>query len=379
MLQNDIDFLILGGGCSGLSLAYYLSFLPNNFNILIIENKLLYNNDKTWCGWRINNHAFLSCCKTFWYSFYFKKANPYYSIITSSIPYENIRSIFFYKKVLNRIQNIYNIKSYNNKIINIKEYNGYVAVKLTNGKYKNARWVLDTTPKPINFSSYSPWKYQTFFGIELYSTKNFKFFSTPYLMNFYINKYLQYNQVNFIYILPLKTNNFLFEWTIFFSKDVFFIKTLFKFYLNLQIGKSNYQILREETGHIPMAYITNKTTLKNLAQIYGCYIRTSNGFSFHEIQKWAIKCAYNISINKKLILPKISYFFIFLDYIFMKTIELYPKISLLLLTNIFYKTNSDSLIYFFTNYYKFLDLLNILFFIKPKFFLLYTIFLNLFN
>lgn len=377
MLKTDIDILILGGGCTGLSLAYYLSFLPNNFNILIIEHKTLYNNDKTWCGWRTKNHAFIKCCKTFWYSFYIKKANPYYSIINSSIPYEYIRSIIFYKTILNRIQNIYNIQYYNNKIINITEYKNYISIKLNNGKYKNARWVIDTIPKQIKI--YSPWKWQTFFGIELYSNNIFNFFSKPYLMNFYINKYLKYNNFNFIYILPIKKNKFLFEWTIFSNKDIFIINNLLIFYINLKIGIYNYQILRKETGHIPMANIKNKTKINNLAKLYGCYIRTSNGFSFHEIQNWAIKCAYNISINKKIILPNIPYFFIFLDYIFMKTIEIYPTISLVLYTNIFYKINSNSLIYFFTNTSNILDILNILFFIKPKLFLLYTIFMNLFK
>lgn len=376
MFKKDIDILILGGGCTGLSLAYYLSFLPNNVSILIIENKKLYKNDKTWCGWRTKNHAFIKCCQTFWYSFYINKANPYCSVITSSIPYENINSIFFYKKILNRIQHISNINIYHNTFLKITEYKNYVSVKFKNETYKTASWAVDTTPKKIK--SFSPWKWQSFFGIELYYKNIFTGFSKPYLMNFDINKYLKYNQVNFIYILPNTRNNLLFEWTIFSYKDNCFINNLLVFYINLMIGKYNYKLLRKETGHIPMAYVTNKNKIKNLVKLYGCYIRTSNGFSFHEIQKWAIKCAYNISVNKKLILPKISYWFLFLDYIFMRTIELYPKISLFLYTHLFYKTNSISLIYFFTNNSKLLDLLKLLFFIKPKCFLLYTIFLNLF-
>ncbi|AGI27208.1 Lycopene cyclase [Candidatus Portiera aleyrodidarum] len=373
----DIDILILGGGCTGLSLAYYLSYLPNKCNILIIENKTLYHNDKTWCGWRTKNHAFITCCTIFWYSFYIKKAKPYYSIINSSIPYEYIRSIFFYKKILNRITNISNIQYYKNKIINIKEYKNYISIKLNTGKYTNARWVIDTIPKQIKI--YSPWQWQTFFGIELYFNNIFKNFSKPYLMNFYLTKYLKSNNFNFIYILPIKKNKVLFEWTIFSNKDIFIINNLLIFYINMKIGIHNYKILRKETGHIPMAYIKNQTKINHLAKLYGCYIRTSNGFSFHQIQQWAIKGAYNISINKKLIIPNIHYFFIFLDYIFMRTIERYPNISLLLYNNIFYYINSNSLIYFFTNTSTILDILNIVLFIKPKVFLLYTIFMNLFN
>ncbi|AFQ24200.1 lycopene cyclase family protein [Candidatus Portiera aleyrodidarum] len=379
MVKNDIDILILGGGCTGLSLAYYLSFLPNTVRIFLIENKFIYNNDKTWCGWRTKNHAFVKCCKIFWYSYYINKTTKYCSIINSSIPYENIKSIIFYKKILNRIQHSSNIKLYHKECVRITEYNNYVSVKLNNETYKTASWAIDTTPKFLKIPYYSPWKWQNFIGLEIELYSKIIGFEKPYLMNFFINKYFKYNKINFMYVLPNKINEFLFEWTSFSDKDKIFINTLLLFNINLIIGKYNYKLLRNETGHIPMAYVTNKTRIKNLVTLYGSYIRTSNGFSFHEIQSWAIKCAYNLSINKELILPNISYFLLFFDYIFMKTIELYPKLSLFLYTNLFYKINSNSLIYFFTNTSNLFDLLNILFFIQPKTLFLYTIFFYLFN
>ncbi|CEL12476.1 Lycopene cyclase [Candidatus Portiera aleyrodidarum] len=370
----DIDILILGGGCAGLSLAYYLSFLPNNLNILIIENKKFYYNDKTWCGWRIKNHAFINCCKKTWYNIKIKKEKNSYSIINFSIPYEYILSILFYKKIINRIKILQNIKIYNNKILNIKEYNDYVSIKLNNGEYKIAHWVIDTLPKKIKINL--PWKWQNFFGIELYSNKKY---SKPSLMNFYINKYLKSNKLNFIYILPINKNQILFEWTNFYKKKNLYIKKLLIYYINIVLGIYNYKILRKETGHIPMAYIINKKKLKNLAKIYGCYIRPSTGYSFNSIQNWAIKCAYNLSINKKIIIPKVPYFLIFLDYIYMKTNEFFPKNSLLLYNNIFYKIKSNTFIKFFTNNPNIIDIFNILFFLKPKSILLYTFIMMLFK
>ena len=55
LMTHDVDLLILGGGCAGLSLAWRLAALGAACpKTLILEQRALYSNDRTWCFW--DNH-----------------------------------------------------------------------------------------------------------------------------------------------------------------------------------------------------------------------------------------------------------------------------------------------------------------------------------
>ena len=48
--MKEFDYIIIGGGCAGLSLAYELQINNklNNKSLAIIEPRTNYNRDKTW-------------------------------------------------------------------------------------------------------------------------------------------------------------------------------------------------------------------------------------------------------------------------------------------------------------------------------------------
>ena len=58
--MKDFDFIIIGGGCAGLSLAYELEIHKKleNKSLAIIEPRLEYKKDKTWSFWRVEKHNF---------------------------------------------------------------------------------------------------------------------------------------------------------------------------------------------------------------------------------------------------------------------------------------------------------------------------------
>ena len=58
--MKDFDFIIIGGGCAGLSLAYELEIHKKleNRSLAIIEPRLEYKKDKTWSYWRVEKHNF---------------------------------------------------------------------------------------------------------------------------------------------------------------------------------------------------------------------------------------------------------------------------------------------------------------------------------
>ena len=54
--MKDFNYIIIGGGCAGLSLAYELEINNKleNKTLAIIEPRTNYIRDKTWSFWRID-------------------------------------------------------------------------------------------------------------------------------------------------------------------------------------------------------------------------------------------------------------------------------------------------------------------------------------
>ena len=67
----DFDYIIIGGGCAGLSLAYELQINNKieNKTLAIIEPSTNYERDKTWSFWKVNPHNFEDCVIKSWDNF----------------------------------------------------------------------------------------------------------------------------------------------------------------------------------------------------------------------------------------------------------------------------------------------------------------------
>ena len=69
--MKDFDFIIIGGGCAGLSLAYELEIHKklSTKTLAIIEPRNEYQKDKTWSFWKVTPHNFDDCVKKNWDNF----------------------------------------------------------------------------------------------------------------------------------------------------------------------------------------------------------------------------------------------------------------------------------------------------------------------
>ena len=114
--MKEFDYIILGGGCAGLSLAYSLEINKklNDKTLAIVETRDEYKRDKTWSFWKVTDHNFDDCVIKSWNNFSINSKLGSHEIINKEYPYQTIDSGLFYKQVLNKIKQNKNIQFFKN-------------------------------------------------------------------------------------------------------------------------------------------------------------------------------------------------------------------------------------------------------------------------
>ena len=100
--MKDFDYIILGGGLSGLSLAYELNrqgCLVNK-TLCILEKRKEYTKDKNWSFWDFNNNKFENCEKKSWTKFSISANNQTALMECTKNPYRTIDSKKFYDFII---------------------------------------------------------------------------------------------------------------------------------------------------------------------------------------------------------------------------------------------------------------------------------------
>ena len=116
--MKEFDYIIIGGGCAGLSLAYELEIYDKlkNKTLAIIEPRDEYKRDKTWSFWKVSSHNFEECIKKSWDNFTINIPNHTKHIDCKNTPYQTIDSGLFYQKIINVLKQ-------NNKVNFFKNIN----------------------------------------------------------------------------------------------------------------------------------------------------------------------------------------------------------------------------------------------------------------
>ena len=99
--MKEFDYIIIGGGCAGLSLAYELEVNDKlkEKTLAIIETREEYKRDKTWSFWKVFNHNFDDCVIKSWNNFTINSADSSHELTNKIFPYQSIDSGKFYKKI----------------------------------------------------------------------------------------------------------------------------------------------------------------------------------------------------------------------------------------------------------------------------------------
>ena len=320
--MKDFDYIIIGGGCAGLSLAYELDIHNKleNKTLAIVEPRDKYKRDKTWSFWKIIPHNFDDCVKKNWNNFSINIPNKTKHLQCKNYPYQSIDSGLFYEKINKKLKENKNIIFYKD----ISELNS-----------ENS-FIFNSVPK-INKNNGELW--QHFCGVEIESEKNFFDDEIMNLMDFECE---QRDSVHFFYTLPYSKNKALVETTWLSTMNDNSQKDYdnqIKDYVENHLNLKDYKITYKEEGAIPLFYTSNERE-KNKINIgtAGKMTRLSTGYTFLNIQEQCKFIRENIENISKTKLFEIEKKYQFLDNIFLKVIKGNPKV----MPSVFFKMFSGS-------------------------------------
>ena len=362
MKYQIFDYAILGGGCSALSLISKVCERKiDKYSFLIIEERVKYNDDRSWCFWLKWDNTLKSLISYSWkrYSFSYKKSEVVH--FSKKYSYQYVRSIDFYRHALKKAKKKpYVTLRLGESVIKVTTNNEKYFVHTNKNKYF-AKNIIDTRPKKDVYLR-SPFLFQSFLGYEIEIKEGNYKFKYAKIMD---NMRMKDNTFFFDYILPFGTNKFLVEITAFSKKNINIkkLKSLLTSTLK-ENNFENYKIIRREFGIIPMGFIDKNVLINKKNYFFGGMpggaVRPSSGYAFLRIQEWAEQCVNLLERDKNLIShPNEKVIIKKLDMIFLKVITNNLKYSPFIFFAFAKKVSTDSFIRFMSGDANIMDYIKI--------------------
>ena len=330
--MKEFDYIIIGGGCAGLSLAYELEINDKlqEKTLAIIETREEYKRDKTWSFWKVYNHNFDDCVIKSWNNFTINSKDSSHELTNKKFPYQSIDSEKFYKKINSKLSLNPNVSFFKN-INEINSKNSLIFNSVFEGELdKSKLW-------------------QHFQGIEIETPKNIFDDEIINLMDFNCD---QRNDVHFFYTLPFSKNKALIETTWLSDledQNLMDYDLQLENYIKNNLGIKNYKINFIEKGAIPLFYPSFKNNNKTInIGSAGGMTRLSTGYTFLNIQEHSNYIMKNINKIEKINKFSLGKKYQFLDKIFLKVLKDYPERMPKIFFDMF-KTSSSTIIKFLSN------------------------------
>ena len=330
--MKEFDYVIIGGGCAGLSLAYELE-INNKLKdktLAIIELREEYKRDKTWSFWKVFDHSFEDCVIKSWNNFTINTSEGSQELKNEKYPYQSIDSGKFYEKINLKLSKNPNINFFRN-LNEIKSENSFIFNSVIKDELdKSGLW-------------------QHFQGVEIETSKDIFDDEILNLMDFNCD---QRNDVHFFYTLPLSKNKALIETTWLSNledQSLMDYDLQLENYIKNNLGIKNYKINFTEKGAIPLFYpfFKNENQMINIGSAGGM-TRLSTGYTFLNIQEHSRYIAKNFDKIEKIKTFNLGKKYQFLDKIFLRVLEKYPEKMPKIFSEMF-KAPPDTVIKFLSN------------------------------
>lgn len=321
--MKKFDYIIVGAGCSGLSLAYEMNVknLFNDKTCAIIDKRKEFNRDKIWSYWNIYEHSFYDCLINKWDKFCVKKNQNEIILDCENFQYQSIDSQKFYKKILDNLNSNKNIKLILNKSVDKIYENKDEAIVQCSDEIFRTDIIFNSSLD--NKTTKESELFQHFYGCEVVFDENVNLPEYPIIMDFNCN---QDSWVHFFYTLPMGKNKIFIENTWISNEKSFAFERYIaeiNYYIQNNLNyKKKYKTNYSEIGSIPMFHFKNNVKYKKLINIgtAGNLTRKSTGYTFLNIQKSVKQIVINISKKQNIKESSVSLKYNYLDDIFIKVL-----------------------------------------------------------
>jgi len=353
-MRPDVDLLILGGGCTGLSLAANLDSKGLNLpRTLILEQRTHYTNDRTWCFWGDDATPYAALATHQWSSFNIRHGSEQVHKQCAMTPYRMLESSRFYDATISKIKRSPHIElKLGERVIAEPVHRmGRWHIDTVDGPV-SAKLVVDTRPR-IQASLGGAVLWQSFYGHEIECVDAVFDPSCVDLMDFALEAT---DGVAFTYVLPLTPTRALVEFTVF-SENPLSADSLQDALIGAisdRVRGAEYHILRSESGILPMGLTGSASHEES-----GSYCRVglsagagrpATGYAFQRIQQWSQRCAQAL-LSGSLPLGHSSDPFLLrkMDHLFLNVLRSHPKLGPALFTGLFSKLDSQKMIRFLSD------------------------------
>lgn len=250
----QFDYIIIGGGASGLLLAEAIGADAwfREKRIALIERNQYKENDRTWCFWESGDGKFDRIAFKRWKNIQFKNSGFEIRKNIAPLEYKMLRGADFYREWNSRISEYPNITRVNSTVTHLEEQPGRVLIH-TYSETLEATQVFSS----VNFGDISrlmkpyPVLKQHFIGWVIKTQKPVFDPKTPLFMDFSVP---QKGNTRFMYVLPFAENQALLEYTLF-SADLLpnseYEQAIID-YIKEHLEIDDFEIMDREKGVIPM-------------------------------------------------------------------------------------------------------------------------------
>lgn len=286
------DYLLVGGGAAGLSLAYHLAQEPRlaGKRVLLIEPAAKDQNDRTWSFWTDAPGLFDEVAAHEWHKIAFRSPGFERTFALKKYSYRTLRGLDFYQFVHRALgARPAQFACVRAEVADLVNTAAGVQARTTDGQVFTAQYAFDSRP-PAIAPQPGTYRYllQHFVGWEVETTRDA---FDPQVMEFMDFRGAQHHEARFIYVLPFGPRRALVEYTLFsptpLAKADYEAHILEYLQHTLGLAVGQYRVVAEEVGAIPMtdhplpsragARIINLGTRAGRA-------KPSTGYAFQRIQ-----------------------------------------------------------------------------------------------
>lgn len=340
-MQTHYDYIILGAGLSGLTMALRMSGDPffKNKTIAIIDKNLNKGNDRTWCFWETQPDIYEELVSYKWDKILVKGNGLQNPISIAPYSYKKVEGKDVYAFAKKKLSLYSNITFIENDVVAITDKETQAEVETTAHRFTASR-VLNSIYKPalLDQQTQAVVLQQHFVGWFV-KTKEPVF--DPNVATYMDFSIAQKGNCRFMYVLPTSENEALLEYTLF-SKNLLpkeAYEQAIKEYLT-HLGVTDYEITDREQGSIPMT--TYDFTQHNTAHIIhigtsGGWTKASTGYTFKHTLKKSQKLIAFLKLGRSFTQYKLQNRWTFYDAVLLEVLASHNERGAEIFTKMFKK------------------------------------------